>query len=159
MNVNMRYVKDESGNIFSPITSAKSVFFDDNTDLSNTCTLNLLFSGILNFSETTEVNCSVVDDINNYNWICIKRAGNVSQWTYINTDDMNYRLCNIDCSDYNTEAVNIFYTYMRRVSSTVVAFKYNRAILLGIQANVSYNTQTKQPVTAIYGIKLKNEIL
>ena len=44
MNVNVKYLKDENGNIISPVTSANSVFVD-NTELSTKLTLKQLFKG------------------------------------------------------------------------------------------------------------------
>lgn len=66
MNVNGKYLKDENGNIISPVTSADSVFID-NTKLSTKLTLKQLFSGDVCGLDSLTMS----DSYNNYTFLII----------------------------------------------------------------------------------------
>ena len=66
MNVNIKYLKDENGNIISPVTSTDSVFID-NTKLSTKLTLKQLFSGNVGGLDSLTMS----DSYNNYTFLII----------------------------------------------------------------------------------------
>lgn len=73
MNANIKYLKDENGNIISPVTSADSIFIN-NTKLSTKLTLKQLFSGDVGGLGSLTMS----DSYNNYTFLIIN-----GWWNYV----------------------------------------------------------------------------
>lgn len=71
MNTNIKYLKDEDGMIFSPVTSIRSLY-DTDGELFQTKVIDSkeLWTGnvkIPSHQSTNSINITLIDDINNYN--------------------------------------------------------------------------------------------
>lgn len=159
MSVKQKYLKDENGEIVSPITSANSVIFNDGTNAEDSLPrFKVLFTGnvaIKNYEDGTESVITVSDDIKNYDILLMIRNSTVgiaySTDGFINAQSF----VNSNYSDFANERWNVFTAQVYRKSATQVAVKNN--LYTGIHkdgSSFSVNNYNGAPLEKIIGIKL-----
>lgn len=158
MSVKQKYLKDENGEIISPIISANSVIFNDGTNAEDVVPrFKVLFTGnveIRNYTEGAESVITVADDVKNYDILLIVRNDEIgiaySQNGFVNAVSF---MCS-SYSDYGIEKWNVFLAQIYRKSATQVAVKNN--LYTGIYkdgTSFSSSTYNGCPLKKIIGIK------
>lgn len=125
MSVQMKYLQDENGEIFSPATSANSVIFNNDTTANSSLILyKVLWSGscaIPSLDSGNFTNLTVVDDIANYDFLIIGRA---ASFEIIKTKgavaNNGYGIVNQLSSTYSNEKFNSFIMDLIKVDNKTI---------------------------------------
>lgn len=158
MSVKQKYLKDENGEIVSPITSANSVVFNDGTNVEDVVPrFKLLFEGevtIPSDSSGNEATVTLNDNVQNYNILIVVRSGCAGLAYSNNGFATRAPVTVIDYSDYGSEKTNIFQMTLYRKSATTIGVKNNVYAMID-KSGASGNSQTYagKPLTKIIGIK------
>lgn len=82
-NINAKYIRDEQGNIISPIVSSKSVIMGGGSSLEEYLKPKVLFWGGIYAYNESWVNVELNEDYTNYNFIYIAIGGSISEYTLV----------------------------------------------------------------------------
>lgn len=126
MSVQMKYLQDENGEIFSPVTSSSSIIFSGDTSAnSSLMSYRILWEGscaIPSLDSGSLTNLTIVDDIGNYDYLIVIRAAGCSiVKTKSAKNGYQYQPVVQLGSTYNNEKQNSFLMTLTKVDSTTVS--------------------------------------
>ena len=143
MNVNAKYLKDENGNIISPITSGRTTFMKSGTSIEDgLAEYKILYKGSFNVPSRTSGNTiriNLSDNVNNYTVLVINV---ITGGVIIFNDGRNFKTNSVKtpmCCQYslwNTERVNDF-GFKMEGSNDGMSIIFSNAFLLQIQKSNS----------------------
>lgn len=170
-SVSGKYLKDESGNKFSPITSAQTVYYDATnkvtayTAIEQRLQYNVLWTGSLQVPSystgtyTTEI--TLTDDITNYSVIFF-----IANYTVLMSSDSGVgwsttnECSGIISSTYGNERFNMFGSTWTPNSSNKkkIKFRYGRLAQISAGSSVTYfGDYGGVYINAVVGLKIKTK--
>ena len=162
--VNGKYIKDENGNIISPITSAESVVFGGGEPISSYIPIEL-WSGNLTIPHSNDSNYITITtslNIDNFERLEFTRSREVVSFanltnstSWINATQSAFQAQSaISTSTWSTELFNIFGFFFQVYNSTTIRIKWNRLAQIWADGSVTVNKNyTGMPLTKIVGYK------
>lgn len=162
MSVSQKYLRDENGNVFSPIVSMDSVMDGDVPLKDMVPKFKVLFTGSVaipsqNSGSKTTIN--VLDDVNNYDILIVRREGDTGGLGYASMDGNGFSSgCNCvtySLSSFGNEKWNVFGISITRKTSTTIEIGDN--LYMGIHKDGSSfvdQTYSGFRLMKIIGIKL-----
>lgn len=139
MNVNAKYIKDENGNIISPITAGKTTFMESGNSLEDGVSeYKILYKGSFNVPSRKSGNAITInlsDNVNNYTVLIINV---IKSGVIVFNDGRNFLTNSIKtpmCCQYSiwsTERLNDF-GFKMEGSSDGMSIIFSNAFLLQIQ--------------------------
>lgn len=167
-NVNGKYSKDENGNVYSPITSTDSIYYNGQKlttfldDLSkNYINYKVLYTGNArvpsrNSGESTTISLS--DNINNYNTIIVKNIQRASIIGKVegesNILDVERPIAFLDFSNWSNEYTNFFGFYIKKLNNTQLQVYYGMLSKIANDSSVSVHPDYNTNINSIIGLKL-----
>lgn len=165
MNVNGKYLKDEEGNIISPIVSTDTIYHKGINasgvieSLIQNPTFELLYEGsdtVPNKSSGEKLTITLQHSIQLYDmlmFVNIARVGFIHKLT-----NENYVLQNserslgfMDISNWGNEFVNFFGFYAQIISNTQIQLYSSRLVTITTAGTVAVHDDYTTNINAIYG--------
>ena len=165
MNVNGKYLKDESGNIISPIVSTDTIYHKG-INASNVIesliqdpTFELLYTGenvVPSKSSGKKLTITLQNSIQLYDMLMFVNIARVG-FTHKLSDE-NYVLQNserslgfMDISNWGSEFVNFFGFYVQKISNTQIQLYSSRLVTITTTGTISVFSDYNTNINAIYG--------
>ena len=143
MNVNGKYIKDENGNIISPITSGRTVFMYNGNNIDDCVSqYKLLYEGGLAVpprTSTNSANITITDNIDNYDVIIFSITGEfgVRMNAFKNISGRSVTIYTGGYSTWRDERLNLYCAQLK-ADSTGKKLTFDSGCLIQIsQSNVS----------------------